>query len=128
MLKAFLYVSAAIALFMAGFATRPYWEQASPLSETTAKLVRVTEWHWDRAALFLVATVVNGSNRACNVALTFNLYDKSGAQVDSTSGSIYDLQPGSKGRVSATVLGDYTVGHDVHDKTLTARLVKIDVF
>jgi hypothetical protein len=143
-LKAFLYFFAAVALFAAGYATRYYLEQASTLSGTAAspeasgqgdlrraaKLVRVTEWHWDRAGLFpdLVATVVNSSNRALNVTLTFNLYDKSGAQVDSTSGSITGLQPGSKGRVSATVLGDYTVSHDVHANTLTARLVKINVF
>jgi hypothetical protein len=140
MLKPFLYVFAAVALFAAGYATRPYLEQvltgsASTLRDTVAgggderaaKLVRVTEFHWHRNGVPAVdGVVVNGSDRAFDVTVTFNLYDPAGNEVDTFTGLVQNLQPGSEGGFTAAAGGMFLL-RGVDENSLRARLVKISV-
>jgi hypothetical protein len=90
-------------------------------------LVRVTEFHWHRYGEPAVdGIVVNGSNRVVDVTVTLNLYDPAGNQVDSATGFVQNLQPGSRGNFRAEAAGILLL-HSVDQKSLTARLVKIDV-
>ncbi len=141
MVKPLLYFFAAVALFAAGYAARPSLEKvltggsASTLRDTVAggdderaaKLVRVTEFHWHRNGVPAVdGVVVNGSDRAFDVTMIFNLYDPAGNEVDTFTGLVQNLQPGSEGGFSAIAGGMFLL-RGVDENSLRARLVKISV-
>lgn len=146
-MKPLFYVAGSVALFVAGFGTHYYWARPSTGSggivssdasrqadlRRAAKLVRLTAWKWDFSSVYprVVGTVVNGSDLTVRVFVTFNLYDRSGSQVDSTSGHIENLTPGSKGRFEAIPSLNAFSGNlnaKSWGRDLQARLVKIEVY
>jgi hypothetical protein len=73
----------------------------------------------------ILASGGSGTWTPCaNVYVTFNLYDKSGRQVESTVGIVANLQPGTKGFAQAIV----PLGGWFHEKSsITVRIVKVEV-
>ncbi|MBI3681306.1 MAG: hypothetical protein HY235_13035 [Acidobacteria bacterium] len=111
--------------FGAGFAAGSYHQFAQPRSwwegvwkatatsdrqrattqEQLRKLVTVTEWKLDRAGVVpkIMGILLNRSGNAVDVTVSFILYDRSGAQIDTAAAAVHNLKPGARGKFEAII-------------------------